>query len=142
MTEGKRDEGKMPINSYDLDGVVSIGITPNPRDIIITGRSFEEAPETYHYLHDRGIYNPVFFQPCLFDCKTRVSSGEHKGVVLHRLIENGVIVDKHFEDDEEQIAQIRKYVDIPIVHLVHNLTERENIRRLVEKSSRIKGRAN
>jgi hypothetical protein len=116
------------INSYDLDGVISIGITPRPEDIIITGRSFEEATETYKYLHSRGIYNPVFFQPVLFDDKTREKSGVHKGKLLKQLLQNGVNVEKHFEDDEIQKTAIEKYVDLPVVHLVHGLTEEENVR--------------
>ena len=39
---------------YDFDGVVTAGKRPKPDDIIITGRSFEEAAETYNYLHKKG----------------------------------------------------------------------------------------
>ncbi|MDR2492631.1 MAG: hypothetical protein LBD25_04140 [Coriobacteriales bacterium] len=116
------------INSYDLDGVITLGITPGPDDIIITGRSFEEARETYRYLHSRGILNAVFFQPRPFASKTRESSGAHKGMLLQQLLHNGVRVEKHFEDDEVQKQEIEKLVDIPVVHLVHDLTEKENVR--------------
>ncbi len=116
------------INSYDLDGVITIGVFPGPDDIIITGRSFEESVETYQYLHERGIYNAVFFQPRYFEEKTRERSGQHKAVLLKLLIENGVRIEKHFEDDEIQKREIEKLVDIPIVLLEHNLTEKENAR--------------
>jgi hypothetical protein len=123
---------KPTINSYDLDGVVSVGITPREEDIIVTGRSFEEAPETYRYLHSRGIYNAVFFQPCCFENKTRSGSGTHKAAVLKKLLENGITVDRHFEDDEIQKQAIEAMLDIPVVLLVHELTEKENIRHIDE----------
>ena len=120
------------INSYDLDGVITIGLTPGPDDIIITGRSFEEASETYRYLHERNIYNAVFFQPLHFEDKTRERSGKHKGKLLKQLIENGVNIEKHFEDDAIQKREIEKEVDIPIVFIEHDLTEKENVRHLPE----------
>jgi hypothetical protein len=123
---------KPTINSYDLDGVISVGITPREEDIIITGRSFEEASETYKYLHSRGIYNAVFFQPRCFDGKTRSGSGTHKATVLKELLKNDVAIDKHFEDDEIQKQAIESLVDIPVVLLVHELTEKENVRHIDE----------
>ena len=119
---------RQAINSYDLDGVVSIGITPRPEDIIITGRSYEEAPETYAYLQARGIDNAVFFNPLPFDLKTRELSGRHKARVLNELLECGVYIEKHFDDDEVQVAEIQRLVNIPVVQLVHNLSEKENVR--------------
>lgn len=128
MTELKQDT----INSYDLDGVISIGLTPRPEDIIITGRSYEEAPETYKYLHSRGIFNAVYFSPVVFNNKTRIISGTHKATILEYLISAGNKIAIHFEDDEIQKAEIEKVVDIPVVHIVHDLTEKENVRHLDE----------
>lgn len=119
---------RQAINSYDLDGVISIGITPRPEDVIITGRSFEESEETYKFLQARGIYNAVFFNPLKFKDKTRKSSGEHKATTLQRLVESGVIISKHFEDDIIQKEEIEKHTTIPVILLQHNLTEKENIR--------------
>lgn len=120
----------MVINSYDLDGVISIGITPRPEDIIITGRSYEEAKETYLFLQNRGIFNAVYFNPAPFETKTRKSSGQHKAKILNLLKDNGIEIQIHFEDDEVQKKEIEAYSDVMVVHLVHNLTEKENIRHL------------
>lgn len=114
---------RQTINSYDIDGVITVGITPRPEDIIITGRSYEEAKETLEYLHNRGIYNQVFFNPVRYDEKSRESSGEHKARILKAL--EG-IVGKHFEDDIIQKQKIEEVVDIPVVLLEHNLTNKEN----------------
>ena len=118
---------RQTINSYDIDGVITIGITPRPEDIIITGRSFEEAPETLEYLHSRGIYNQVFFNPEEYGKKSREGSGRHKANILAQF--HGV-VEKHFEDDEIQKAEIEKLLDIPVVLIQHNLTNKENERHL------------
>lgn len=114
---------RQTINSYDIDGVITVGITPRPEDIIITGRSYEEAKETLEYLHSRGIYNQVFFNPVRYNEKSRESSGEHKARILKAL--EGM-VGKHFEDDIIQKQKIEEVVDIPVVLLEHNLTNKEN----------------
>lgn len=120
------------INSFDLDGVISIGIHPGPNDVIITGRSFEEAEETYKFLHARGIYNAVFFNPSTFDKKSRITSGQHKAEVIYNLFKQNICVISHFEDDEVQIEQIEQKLkgiyDLNIIHISHNLTEKENVR--------------
>lgn len=118
------------INTYDMDGVITIGLTPRPEDIIITGRSYEEAKETYAYLHNRGIYNAVYFNPAPYETKTRESSGQHKAKIIKLLQSNGIEVMKHFEDDEVQKAEIEKNTDVIVVHIVHELTEKENVRHL------------
>lgn len=124
----------MMINSFDLDGVVTIGIYPGPNDVLITGRSFEEARETYTMLRQRGINNPVFFNPRPFDKKDRKSSGTHKGQTIRQLIQNGVQIHTHFEDDEIQKAEIERVLNtssitgVTVVHVVHDLTEKENVR--------------
>lgn len=126
--------GLMSINTFDIDGVISIGVYPGPNDVIITGRSFEESVETYAMLRARGINNPVFFNSKPFDKKTRESSGYHKANVIWNLIENGTDVKIHFEDDEVQVEAIRSELGdrITVVHLVHNLTDKENVRYAVE----------
>lgn len=126
----------MNIASYDLDGVIYMGpnlpgVYPGPLDIIITGRSFEEEPETNSMLRNRGIQNIVFFNPLKFDEKSRESSGEHKAWTLNRLKNSSKMLAPviHFEDDEVQAAIIEARCPwIKVVKLVHNLTEKENIR--------------
>ena len=124
-----------PINSYDIDGVIFIndsieGVYPGPNDIIITGRSFEEYVETIKMLEKRNIFNKVFFNFAKFEEKTRVSSGLHKANVLNSLRKKGIIINCHFEDDPVQKQIIEEHCGswLNIIHLDHNLTEKENIR--------------
>lgn len=123
------------MNSYDLDGVIymgrelGLGLRPSPEDVIVTGRSYEEAPETYEWLHHHGIRNAVFFNPLPFDKKTRESSGEHKSVILRYLksVKSNVVF--HFEDDPIQAEVIKRKVDgVEVILLQHDLTEKENVR--------------
>lgn len=122
------------INTFDIDGVVSIsdrvgGVHPGPYDIIITGRSYEEIPETRRMLSARGIYNRVFFNRTKFDEKTREGSGLHKAHTIQRLEKLGYAVMCHFEDDEIQARVIRENCpNVTVVMLVHDLTNKENVR--------------
>lgn len=126
----------IPVNTYDCDGVIYInkdigGIYPGPKDIIITGRSYEEKPETDAMLLRRSISNRVFYNPLPFDKKTRETSGLHKADTIKFLQKRGYKVNAHFEDDPIQAKIIsEKCPDIKIVMLVHNLTELENTRHI------------
>lgn len=118
------------INSFDIDGVIYMGdaftgVFPGPDDIIITGRSFEEADATNKMLQERGIHNKVHMNPLPFNQKSRKSSGQHKGRTLFYLEELGYRFGIHFEDDPIQAEEIRKIMPhINIVMLEHNLTEK------------------
>ena len=114
------------MNAFDIDGVISIGIYPGPEDIIITGRSIEEKPETEKFLKSRGISTRVYYNPIAYDLKTRKISGIHKRETIESL--NGAI-DLFFEDDEIQIEEILKSkYPVKIVHIKHSLTNKENER--------------
>lgn len=122
------------VNTFDIDGVIYLGeydgVYPGKEDIIITGRSVDEVEETQSMLMSKGIFNRVIFNPLPFDKKSRVSSGQHKGNMIKRLIKMGIEHGVHFEDDEIQIEEIRKIVpEVRIVHVVSNLVEKENVRR-------------
>ena len=124
---------RIRINSFDIDGVINMGafdgIYPGPNDVIITGRSFEEAKETNEMLRKKGINNPVFFNPLRFEQKTRESSGIHKGNTIAKLRSNGLLVCLHYEDDPIQIEQIQLIVpEIHVIEIKHNLVEKENVR--------------
>lgn len=134
----------MRINSFDIDGVIYLGegvegLRPNKDDVIITGRSVDESPETLQYLHSRGIFNRVYFNPIPFDDKTRASSGVHKAHTLNKLLNLGINIVCHFEDDPIQLAQIRAIC--PSVFAVHvntnGLVELENVRHHTEKHNEI-----
>jgi hypothetical protein len=123
------------INTFDIDGVIYLGkydgIYPGKGDIIITGRSVEEKPETLRMLNSKGIDNEVFFNPLPFDQKSRLTSGQHKGKIIKELIDAGIKHGVHFEDDEIQIEEIRKIVPgVRIVHVVSDLVTKENVRHL------------
>ena len=122
------------INTYDCDGVVFInkdvvGVYPGPRDIIITGRSFEEKPETEAMLFERRIFNLVIYNNLKYDEKTRGSSGEHKAMTIKSLQRAGYTVVAHYEDDEVQAKVITEACpEVHVVMLVHDLTNKENCR--------------
>ena len=110
---------------YDCDGVITIGIVPRKDGIIITGRSYEEEIETKAYLNSLGITNEIHFNPIPFSSKTRKSSGQWKAAKIKEL---GIT--RFIEDDEIQITEILAInPDIEIVHVISNLTEKENVRR-------------
>ena len=121
------------INTFDIDGVIYLGeydgVYPGPNDIIVTGRSVEESVETLAMLDRKGIKNTVYFNPLPFDEKTRESSGRHKAEVILLIRSWGREHGVHFEDDEVQIAEIKKLVPgVRIVHVVSDLVTKENVR--------------
>ena len=121
------------INSFDIDGVIYMGryggVFPGPHDIIITGRSKEEEPETSAMLLSKGITNEIYMNPIPFNQKTRKSSGRHKGMTLFYLEEMGMRFGIHFEDDPIQAEIIREMMPhINVVLLQHDLVEKENVR--------------
>jgi len=124
----------MKINSYDCDGVVFFnkdipGLRPEPIDVIITGRSFEERPETERMLAKRSINNQVFYNPLKFDDKTRESSGRHKAYTIKDLQAQGYIIVNHIEDDIIQADIIKELCpEVNIILLTHDLSNKENVR--------------
>lgn len=88
---------------YDFDGVVTAGHRPSPWDVIITGRSYEEAAETYAYMAKHGIHCAVYFNPVPESDKGHESSGAWKAEMVERL---GIT--KFYEDMIVQAEIIRK----------------------------------
>lgn len=121
------------MRTFDIDGVICmgnwVGVRPSPGDIIITGRSFEEANETDDFLRSHNITNRVYYNPVKFESKTRESSGEHKARIIKKLIEDGLQIRCHFEDDEVQAKIIERKTGLPVVLLKHNLVNQENVKR-------------
>lgn len=121
------------MRTFDIDGVICmgnwVGVRPSPGDIIITGRSFEEANETDDFLQSHNITNRVYYNPVKFEGKTRESSGEHKARIIKKLIEDGLQIRCHFEDDEVQAKIIERKTGLPVVLLKHNLVNQENVKR-------------
>lgn len=123
------------IASFDLDGVILMdggypGVYPGVNDIIITGRSYEEYPETIFELRLKGITIIPYFNPIPFKEKTRKGSGIHKGNTLKFLKEHGYDIGIHYDDDEIQIEQINRIIpEVKTVLVSHDLAEKENKRR-------------
>jgi len=107
----------MKIISFDIDGVIYNGedlpgLIPGPNDIIITGRSFEEADVTDEMLKNRGIHNSVFYHQVPLKKKTRELSGYHKANIL-KVYSECVI---HYEDDPIQADIIR--IECPHIKVI------------------------
>jgi hypothetical protein len=122
------------INSYDIDGVINmgkyIGLRPRPEDVIITGRSyFDEADYTIKWLRDNGIQNSrVYMNPVKFETKTREGSGKYKASKLNYLLDHGVDIGIHYEDDPVQANIIEQECPrVKVVRIVHDLVEKENV---------------
>jgi len=98
------------INLYDFDGVTSIGVTPRPGDIIITGRTIDEYSVVNNYLESIGLLGKVmvYFNPINFAKRgegteeARTYSGNHKASIVKSLIANSVNIGFFFEDDPIQ----------------------------------------
>ena len=119
--ETERFEMREKINTFDFDGVITLGIHPGPKDVIITGRSFEERDDTFEFLRSRNMFNVVLFNQVEFNQKSRETSGLHKANRINELWESGVQVVNHFDDDEVQIAVIKQNLKYPtnIIHIDH-----------------------
>jgi hypothetical protein len=108
-----KEHNMIAINTYDIDGVIFMdereGLRPGPDDIIITGRSYTQRNETINMLRGRGINNFVFFNPLTREDPhySRKASGIHKAKVINHLLNCGVSVMCHFEDDPVQAYEIR-----------------------------------
>lgn len=117
------------MNGFDIDGVITVGIRPAPGDVIITGRSYEEAPETLRYLQSIGLGEfPVYFNPSPFADKTREGSGTWKAHMIYMLQ-----VTTFFEDDPVQAKVIEgkavwSEFPVSVVKVTHDLTEKDNVR--------------
>ncbi len=133
----------MIVNGFDIDGVIHLGngvcgIRPGPGDVIITGRSYEEEAETLAFLQKNGIHNPVFFNQCHYDEKSRASSGWHKGETIKILHRAGISIQYFFEDDEVQKAGIEKKIEevsawniiTKVIHVNNPHVAKENRRHL------------
>jgi len=120
------------INGYDFDGVVSIGINPSSsKDVIITGRCYDEQDYVRNILDKRGITNEVYFNPMSLaergnhTVECRRLSGEHKAKTIKGLKAIGITVSRFFEDDKIQYDIIKEnHESIEIVHIVSNLVKK------------------
>jgi len=121
------------MNGYDIDGVITIGLLPQKDDIIISGRSKDELPETIKLIQKLNLDNSFYLNPIPFEQKTREKSGYFKVGMLNVFKEMKVDIDKYFEDDPVQADIIEKHCTwISVVRIVHNLTEKENQRNYIE----------
>lgn len=121
----------MRVNGFDIDGVIYLGanmpgMRPGPKDVIITGRSWEQAPETMGFLRSIGITdNAVYFNPRPANNRSRETSGEWKAEMLTDLMSHGTEVMVFFEDDPIQAKVIREQCKwLTVIDVVNDLTEK------------------
>lgn len=100
------------INSYDFDGVVTVGLFPRSgRDIIVTGRGVDEEKEVSAFLKTHDV-SPRALHLCPVtksNGRTRWISGLHKADVLFvNYISRGWRIGTHFDDDALQICAINQ----------------------------------
>ena len=118
------------VKAFDFDGVINlgvlgIGVRPGPFDVIITGRSFQEAWYVQEFLTRYKIEAPVFYNPTPFAKKTREGSGQHKARTVQKLKDEGVVIEAFFEDDPVQVAELKSACHwLRIVQMVHDITEK------------------
>jgi predicted transcriptional regulator len=118
--------------AYDFDGVISIGITPrSSQDFIITGRCIDEKDEVMEVLKERGITNPIYFNPMTLEqrgnhtLKARRFSGTHKAKTLERLKSDGYEIVRFFEDDPVQLKIIKtSHPKLDVVHIKSDLVQK------------------
>lgn len=115
------------VNMFDFDGVVREGATPDKYDIIITGRTIEEAPIVYKELIKREIFVPVYFNPIHLKDRqnhnlyARTKSGKHKANTIQLLKDNKVNIGRFHEDDPVQISIIKEaHPEIEVVEYPFN----------------------
>jgi len=106
------------MKGYDIDGVITAGYVPESDAIIITGRSYEMAPETYAMLHRMCIFNAVYFNPLALDDTTIENSGGWKGEMINKF---GIT--EFYEDDLGQIEAIKKINYNCKIHYVDTASE-------------------
>jgi len=130
------------INAFDIDGVIDLGkfsgLYPGKNDVIISGRSYEEEPETKKMLEEKNISDrKLYLNPLPFDRKTRKSSAEHKAKTVIELFNRGISINLFYEDDWDQLRiEQKKFANYGlktrVIWVNHGgLIEKENIRRII-----------
>lgn len=110
-----KEHGKpKDIFGFDIDGVITAGIRPGLNDVIITGRSYCMAKETFELLHSMDIFNPVYFNPNYRANNTREQSGAWKAHMINELPH----ITKFFEDDPVQWKIIEDETDVEVVYII------------------------
>lgn len=102
------------VNIYDFDGVTSIGVTPRPGDIIITGRTIDEYSVVFDYLKKIDMLDKVmvYFNTINYETRgdhtpeARLYSANHKARIIKMLLDNNVPIGYYFEDDPLQLETV------------------------------------
>lgn len=92
---------------YDIDGVLIrkdgfVLFQPTKDDVIVTGRSYQNAEKTYRALADISIFSAVYFNPLISKEVTPINAARWKSEMIGRL---GIT--EFYEDDIEQIHHMR-----------------------------------
>lgn len=120
------------VDMYDFDGVTSEGnvVPQSPHDVIITGRTFQEAHVVYERMAEIGLNNAVYCNPIHYKDRgdhtvsARKSSGNHKANIISLLKANGVNIGKFYEDDKIQADIITfNHPDVEVI-LIESTVEK------------------
>lgn len=99
-------------NSFDFDGVITVGLIPRAIDIVVTGRAIDEKEAVFSFLRDFNIVpREIHFCPITkANGRTRWISGIHKANVLFDYMLHGAKIGTHFDDDALQIQAINQHL--------------------------------
>jgi hypothetical protein len=98
------------LNSYDFDGVITVGIIPRKNDMVISDRCVDEMTMVVETCQVLGVRLVDFYlnpKPS----KSREDAGQHKADMILKLISDGVKLWNHFDDDTVQIKVIENAVE-------------------------------
>lgn len=97
---------------YDIDGVLTSGFTPQPNDVVISGRTFVE--------YDNTAKNAALICPVYIRGVGRRGDKQHAGRFKANMIQI-LGVTRFYEDDPVQIAIIQmQNPDCEIIHVTEN----------------------
>ena len=113
----------LSVDVYDFDKVITNGVYPSNRDVIVTGRSYEEYSYVYEYLKRNHIpLIPIYFNPIELKYRetdndnARIRSAYHKVSIVKLLLANRVPIRNFYEDEPIQYAIIK--ANLPQVECV------------------------
>ena len=102
------------MRSYDIDGVITLGIMPEMPCIIVSGRLHTLTKETREQFKKLGVDPdiPIYLRPTGAPAD-RVLAGVWKATII-----NWAKVDEHIEDDELQASIIRSMTNARVTMII------------------------
>ena len=92
------------MNGYDFNGVVDTGeYSPEPTDVIITGKYITFAKEINSWLRKHKIYSPIYFMPYIDGTDNILIMALWKSEMIQKLN-----LDKFYENNATEYEIIKK----------------------------------